>query len=106
MIKALPYWPAALRLDQSAAYVGLSVDTFKEVCPIKPIQFTPSARGARYLRASLDAWLASLDPNSAAAPKSRIAEWISGKDTPPRKRRRRARGVHQSEPSTARWPAP
>jgi len=39
------YWPAALRLDQAAAYVGLSVDTFKEVSPVKPIAFTPSTRG-------------------------------------------------------------
>jgi len=62
-IDALPYWPAALRLDQAAAYSGLSVDTFKKVCPVKPIEFTQSARGHRYLRASLDAWLLSLDPN-------------------------------------------
>ena len=33
-------WPAALRLDQAAEYCGLSVDTFKEVCTVAPIQFT------------------------------------------------------------------
>ena len=58
----LPYWPAALRLDQAAAYVGLSVDTFKEVCPIKPIHFTQSTRGHRYVRASLDGRLEALIP--------------------------------------------
>ena len=76
----LPYWPAALRLDQAAAYVGLSVDTFKEVCPIKPIHFTQSARGHRYLRASLDNWLVSLDQNgpSSLLARRRIGERIGG----------------------------
>jgi hypothetical protein len=59
----MPYWPAALRLDQAAAYCGLSVDTFKEVCPVRPIEFTRSTKGNRYLRARLDAWLLSIDPN-------------------------------------------
>lgn len=59
----LPWPPAALRLDQAAAYCGLSVETFKAKCPVKPIHFTDSSRGDRYLRARLDEWLASLDPN-------------------------------------------
>ncbi len=73
----LPNWPAALRLDQAAAYVGLSVDTFKEVCPVKPIPFTPSTRGHR---ASQDNWLVSLDPNgsNSAPTKRRIGEKIGG----------------------------
>jgi hypothetical protein len=76
---ALTLWPAALRLDQAAAYSGLSVETFKGVCPVKPIPFTDSARGNRYLRASLDAWLASLDPNQAQSqPKRRFGERING----------------------------
>jgi hypothetical protein len=81
MIEALPNWPAALRLDQAAAYVGLSVDTFKEVCPVKPIPFTASTRGHRYLRASLDNWLVSLDPNrSDYVPpgRRRIGERVGG----------------------------
>src|SRR5689334_18282376 len=65
---ALPAaWPAALRLDQAAAYCGLSVDTFKTVCTVRPIAFTQSARGQRYLRARLDAWLDSLDPNGTGS---------------------------------------
>jgi hypothetical protein len=40
---ALPFssapWPAALRLNQAAEYSGLSVDTFKLVCPVRPIEF-------------------------------------------------------------------
>jgi len=80
MNATLPYWPAALRLDQAAAYVGLSVDTFKEVCPIKPIHFTQSTRGHRYLRASLDNWLVSLDQNgpSCIQARRRIGERIGG----------------------------
>lgn len=59
----LPYWPAALNKKLAAAYCGLSVDLFKEVCPVKPIAFTGSAWGNRYLRQRLDEWLLSLDPN-------------------------------------------
>jgi hypothetical protein len=76
----LPYWPAALRLDQAGAYCGLSVDTFKEVCPVKPIAFTQSTRGNRFLRTSLDLWLASLDPNAQTTPvaRRRIGERAGG----------------------------
>lgn len=78
-LEKLPYWPAALRLDLAAAYCGLSVDIFKAICPVKPIEFTGSSRGRRFLRASLDAWLASLDPNDAPPkPKLRIWEKIGG----------------------------
>lgn len=75
----LTVWPAALRLDQAAEYTGLCVGTFKDVCPIKPIQFTQSTRGKRYLRASLDNWLASLDPNGATSPSSyKFGEKLNG----------------------------
>lgn len=63
MNERLPYWPAALRLDQAAAYSGLSVEVFKKVCPVKPIAFTDSPRGFRYRRATLDEWIARCDPN-------------------------------------------
>jgi hypothetical protein len=72
-------WPAALRLDQAAEYTGLSVDIFKEVCTVAPIQFTKSSHGRRWLRARLDEWLDSLDPNnagSATPPRRRLAERI------------------------------
>jgi len=72
MTKA-PYWPAALRLDQAAAYSGLCVETFKAVCPVQPIAFTGSTRGHRYLRVRLDEWLASLDQN--AQPSAQVKSW-------------------------------
>jgi len=59
-----PNWPAALPLHLAAAYCGLSVDTFKQVCPVRPISFTSSSRGDRYLRIRLDDWLISKDPNT------------------------------------------
>lgn len=68
MIDTPTRWPAALRLDQAAEYCGLSIDTFKEVCPIKPIQFTQSTRGNRYRRAALDEWLALRDPTEQPSP--------------------------------------
>ncbi|SIO30167.1 hypothetical protein SAMN05443247_03694 [Bradyrhizobium erythrophlei] len=73
-------WPAALPLHMAAEYCSLSVDTFKEVCPVKPVQFTQSTRGDRYLRTRLDAWLESVDPNgpSFPMPRRRIGERIGG----------------------------
>ena len=72
-------WPAALRLDQAAEYSGLSIETFKAVCPVKPVQFTGSSRGNRYLRVRLDQWLLSLDPNpefnSGGSPVRGEARW-------------------------------
>jgi hypothetical protein len=67
----LTVWPATLRLDQAAAYCSLSADTFKLVCPVKPIEFTQSAKGHRYLRARLDEWLSSIDPNVSGSPVGR-----------------------------------
>lgn len=79
MTGGLTIWPAALNLAQAAEYSGLSPETFKTVCPVKPIQFTQSTRGHRYLRTSLDNWLASLDPNSATSlPARRFGEKLNG----------------------------
>jgi hypothetical protein len=80
MIRPLTVWPAALRLDQAAEYCGLSVDTFKEVCPVKPIAFSQSSRGNRYLRTRLDEWLLSLDTNVQTGPggRRRLGERAGG----------------------------
>lgn len=79
MTDALPNWPAALRQNEAAAYCGLSVETFKAVCPVKPISFTQSTRGHRYRRAALDEWLASLDPNGTSSPSvRRFGDRING----------------------------
>jgi hypothetical protein len=76
---ALTLQPAALRLDQAAEYCGLSVETFKLVCPVRPIAFTGSTRGNRYLRAKLDEWLASLDPNGSTSPAvKRLEDYFHG----------------------------
>lgn len=64
----LPHWPAALNQKMAAAYCGLSTDLFKKLCPVKPIEFTGSAWGNRYLRQRLDEWLLSLDTNSETRP--------------------------------------
>ena len=57
----MPGWPAAMTQQMAAAYCGLSVDTFTEVCPVVPIVITSSRTGKRYLRVRLDEWLMSLD---------------------------------------------
>ena len=72
--------PAALRLDQAAEYCGLSVETFKRVCPVRPISFTGCSRGNRYLRVKLDEWLASLNSNGSTSPvvTKRLEDYFHG----------------------------
>lgn len=66
-------------LNQAAAYCGLSTETFKEVCPIKPVSFTPSTRGQRFLRQRLDEWLSSLDRNADYSNLSALEAWKARK---------------------------
>jgi hypothetical protein len=76
---ALPYWPAAMDLKTAAAYCGCCPETFKKVCPVKPLRYTESTRGERYLRQRLDEWLVSIDPNKQnAAPRKSLAELMYG----------------------------
>lgn len=70
-----PFWPAALPLTQAAAYCGVSIETFKEVCPVKPVAFTSTIRGQRYLRQRLDEWLVSLDKNVDYSNLSPLEQW-------------------------------
>lgn len=74
----LPFWPAAMPLHLAAAYCGLSIDTFKEVCPIRPVKFTQSTRGDRWLRLKLDEWLLSRDPNAAKSPLRKFGDRLNG----------------------------
>ena len=84
-LNRLPYWPAALNKKLAAAYCGLSTDIFTSVCPVKPVSFTNSARGERYLRQRLDEWLASIDPNGQSAPKRRFGDRLYGGEGAARK---------------------
>ena len=74
----MPGWPAALALHQAADYCSLSVDTFKKVCPVRPISFTKSSRGNRYLRLRLDEWLLSRDPNAAKSSPRKFGDRLHG----------------------------
>lgn len=74
----VPYWPAAMPLHLAAAYCGLSPDVFKEVCPVKPIPFTLSTRGHRFLRHRLDEWLLSRDPNAQQSPVRKFGDRLNG----------------------------
>lgn len=75
----LPYWPAAMDLKTAAAYCGCCPEVFKKVCPVKPLQYTQSTRGERYLRQRIDEWLVSIDPNrQSAAPRKSMAERLYG----------------------------
>lgn len=80
-----PFWPAALRLDQAAAYCSLSPQVFKEICPVRPIHLTQSTRGHRYLRASLDSWLASMDTNGSTSPVRKLGDYFNGRQSAARR---------------------
>ena len=76
---ALPYWPAAMDLKTAAAYCGCCPETFKKVCPVKPLRYTESTRGERYLRQRLDEWLVKIDPNKHDdAPRRKFGERLHG----------------------------
>lgn len=77
-VSEFPNWPAAMKLHRAAAYCDLSVDTFKAVCPVKPIKFTQSTYGHRYLRAKLDDWLSTLDPNRSTSPVRKFGDRLNG----------------------------
>ncbi len=51
----LPYWPAGLNEASAAAYVGLSVSSFREACAVNPVWLTE--RRKVWLREQLDDWL-------------------------------------------------
>ena len=75
----MPYWPAAMDLKTAASYCGCCADTFRKVCPVKPVRITSSNRGERYLRHRLDEWLVSLDTNNKGnAPRKSMVELIYG----------------------------
>lgn len=79
MTQDIPYWPAAMDLKSAAAYCGVCVETFKIVCPVRPLKMTESTRGDRYLRQRLDEWLVSIDPNTqTAAPKRKFGDRLHG----------------------------
>ena len=78
MTRETPFWPAAMPLHQAATYCGLSVDTFKEVCPVKPLSFTQTTRGDRYLRTRLDEWMDTLDPNRSKSPVRSFGDMFGG----------------------------
>lgn len=76
--KTLPYWPAAMNQKMAAAYCGISVETFKKVCPVKPIAYTQSTAGQRYLRQRIDEWLLTLDGNEQTPRRLKFGERLYG----------------------------
>jgi hypothetical protein len=75
---ALPYWPAAMNQKMAAAYCGLSVDTFKDICPVRPLAYTSTSWGHRYLRQRLDEWMSSLDPNGKESSVVKFEDFFGG----------------------------
>lgn len=70
----LPDWPRALRAEWAAAYVGLSVTSFRQkvVPDLPPIRLTE--KRVAWLREDLDAWL---DRKAGRTPASGENEWMA-----------------------------
>jgi predicted DNA-binding transcriptional regulator AlpA len=51
-------WPLLLTRDQVCVYVGMSVDTFKRVCPVPAIAL--GAKLLRWRKPDIDDWVAGL----------------------------------------------
>lgn len=82
----IPYWPAAMDQKTAAAYCGCCVELFKRVCPVRPIRYTESTRGERYLRQRLDEWLVTMDPNKQSAePKRKFGDRLNGGESEARR---------------------
>lgn len=63
--------PRLLTQQQAAAYCGIGVKAFKDICPIRPTSLND--RLQRYDRYRLDAWLDSL---AGGVPAKAPAEWL------------------------------
>lgn len=79
-----------LNLKDAAAYCTLGVDTFKRACPVQPVRLRPGARGLRYDKHKLDAWIDTLKEEGAEAPTPRTGEdWLATLNGPGQDRRRK-----------------
>ena len=66
--------PRLLTRQQAAAYCGVSVPTFSEICPTKAIALGTGKRLERFDRISLDRWISSLGAGELPVSKDWLAE--------------------------------
>lgn len=52
--------PRLLTLNEAALYCGVSVPTFRNRCPIRPVALGPGTKLQRYDRQTLDQWIDDL----------------------------------------------
>lgn len=78
-LSLINYPPALMSQKTAAAYCDMSVDFFLAHCPVKPIYFTQSTKGSRYLRVRIDEWIEALDPNEPTKPAYTLEELVGEK---------------------------
>jgi hypothetical protein len=74
------FLPRLLSRKLAAAYCGVSVPTFANVCPIKPVALGDGKRLERFDRLSLDNWIDSLGSNQSTSHEDWLNEWDQGDD--------------------------
>jgi hypothetical protein len=72
--------PRLLTRGQAAAYCGISLATFKLVCPVRPIALGASKRMQRFDVVALDAWIDSLTADKGTSGRDWLAALEAGRD--------------------------
>jgi predicted DNA-binding transcriptional regulator AlpA len=60
-----PYWPLLLTMEDAAAFLRLSEDTFRRICPVAPVDL--GARLLRWRRPDLETWVEGMPARLKAA---------------------------------------
>jgi hypothetical protein len=69
-----------LTRTQAASYCGVSVATFRMLCPVRPIALGKSKRLQRFDVVALDQWIDEMSTDGAASGKDWLAEMDAGHD--------------------------
>lgn len=69
--------PRMLTKEQAAAYCGVSVPTFIDICPLPPVSLGPDARLNRWDVRALDEWLDKIAGTGSPAARPTSMEWKS-----------------------------
>ncbi len=65
--------PRLLTREQAAAYCGISLPTFKGICPVRPIALGASKRLERYDLRALEQWIDTFSGDGALCQKDWLA---------------------------------
>lgn len=75
-------WPRLLSVAQVCAYLSMSSDMFKQLCPVRPLAL--GLRGRRWRISDIDAWIdglpAQIDAGDVAAIPAQPPQQLAGEE--------------------------